>query len=76
MVNIYERLGVRTIINAKGPSTRLSGSTMRPEVAEAMAPPRSSPKSPAPKPAWSHRARPQASCLAPQPASRVWMPAA
>jgi L-seryl-tRNA(Ser) seleniumtransferase len=36
MANIYERLGVRTIINAKGPSTRLSGSIMRPEVAEAM----------------------------------------
>jgi seryl-tRNA(Sec) selenium transferase len=37
MANIYERLGVRTIINAKGPSTRLSGTIMRPEVAEAMA---------------------------------------
>jgi L-seryl-tRNA(Ser) seleniumtransferase len=37
MANIYERLGVRTIINAKGPSTRLSGSIMHPEVAEAMA---------------------------------------
>ena len=37
MANIYERLGVRTIINAKGPSTRLSGGIMRPEVAEAMA---------------------------------------
>ncbi len=36
MANIYERLGVRTIINAKGPSTRLSGGIMRPEVAEAM----------------------------------------
>jgi D-glucosaminate-6-phosphate ammonia-lyase len=36
MANIYERLGVRTIINAKGPSTRLSGSIMRPEVAGAM----------------------------------------
>jgi L-seryl-tRNA(Ser) seleniumtransferase len=34
--NIYERLGVRTIINAKGPSTRLSGGIMRPEVAAAM----------------------------------------
>jgi D-glucosaminate-6-phosphate ammonia-lyase len=36
MPNIYERIGVRTIINAKGPSTRLSGGPMRPEVAEAM----------------------------------------
>jgi D-glucosaminate-6-phosphate ammonia-lyase len=36
MPNIYERVGVRTIINAKGPSTRLSGGQMRPEVAEAM----------------------------------------
>jgi D-glucosaminate-6-phosphate ammonia-lyase len=36
MANIYERLGVRTIINAKGPATRLSGSIMRPEVADAM----------------------------------------
>jgi D-glucosaminate-6-phosphate ammonia-lyase len=36
MANIYERLGVRTIINANGPSTRLSGGTMRPEVAAAM----------------------------------------
>jgi D-glucosaminate-6-phosphate ammonia-lyase len=30
-------LGVRTIINAKGPATRLSGGTMRPEVSAAMA---------------------------------------
>ncbi len=36
MANIYERLGVRTIINANGPSTRLSGGVMRPEVTEAM----------------------------------------
>jgi D-glucosaminate-6-phosphate ammonia-lyase len=36
MANIYERLGVRTIINANGPSTRLSGGTMRPEVAAAI----------------------------------------
>ncbi|MEZ5931503.1 MAG: hypothetical protein R3F54_06055 [Alphaproteobacteria bacterium] len=33
---IYERLGVRTIVNAKGTATRLSGGIMRPEVAEAM----------------------------------------
>ena len=36
MSNIYEELGVRTIINAVGPATRLSGSIMAPEVAEAM----------------------------------------
>ena len=36
MTNVYERLGVRTIINAKGPSTRLSGGIMHPEVAGAM----------------------------------------
>jgi D-glucosaminate-6-phosphate ammonia-lyase len=36
MTNIYERLGVRTIINAKGPSTRLSGGRMAPQVTEAM----------------------------------------
>lgn len=36
MANIYDRLGVRTIINASGPSTRLSGAIMPPEVAEAM----------------------------------------
>ena len=37
MASIYERLGVRTIINAKGPSTRLSGAMLPPEVGEAMA---------------------------------------
>ena len=36
VTGVYERLGVRPIINAKGPSTRLSGGIMRPEVAEAM----------------------------------------
>jgi seryl-tRNA(Sec) selenium transferase len=35
-LNIYERLGVRTIINAKGPATRLSGGLMAAEVASAM----------------------------------------
>jgi D-glucosaminate-6-phosphate ammonia-lyase len=35
--NIYQRLGVRTIINASGPSTRLSGGIMRPEGSAAMA---------------------------------------
>ncbi|MBM3583340.1 MAG: selenocysteine synthase [Alphaproteobacteria bacterium] len=37
MTGVYESLGVRTIINAKGPSTRLSGGLMRPEVAAAIA---------------------------------------
>lgn len=36
MANIYEQLGVGTIINAVGPATRLSGSIMLPEVAQAM----------------------------------------
>ncbi len=36
-MNIYERRGVRTLINAKGPATRLSGGIMRPEVTAAMA---------------------------------------
>ena len=35
--NVYERLGVRTVVNASGPSTRLSGGILRPEVASAMA---------------------------------------
>ena len=35
-MNIYERLRVPTIINAKGPATRLSGGLMSNEVAEAM----------------------------------------
>ena len=34
---VYAGLGVRTLINAKGPATRLSGGIMRPEVAAAMA---------------------------------------
>jgi D-glucosaminate-6-phosphate ammonia-lyase len=36
MGNVYERLGVRTIINAQGPATRLSGGIMPREVAQAM----------------------------------------
>ena len=36
MGNIYERLGVRTIVNAAGPATRMSGAIMPAEVAEAM----------------------------------------
>ena len=36
MSNIYEQLGVRTIINASGPATRLSGAIMPPAVAAAM----------------------------------------
>ena len=35
-MTIFAELGVRTIINAKGPATRLSGGIMRPEVAAAM----------------------------------------
>ena len=35
-MNIYEELGVRTIINVSGASTRVSGPLMPPEVAEAM----------------------------------------
>ena len=34
--DVYARLGVRTIINAKGTATRLSGGVMDPEVADAM----------------------------------------
>ena len=36
-MNIYQRRGVPTLINAKGPATRLSGAIMRPEVTAAMA---------------------------------------
>lgn len=36
MSGIYEQLGIRTIINAKGPSTRVGGGIMSPEVADAM----------------------------------------
>ena len=36
MSNIYERLGVRRLINARGTHTRLGGTLMRPEVLEAM----------------------------------------
>lgn len=36
-MNIYERRGIRTLINAKGPATRLSGGIVRPEVTSAMA---------------------------------------
>ena len=36
MANVYQTLGVPTIINAVGPATRLSGSIMAPQVAEAM----------------------------------------
>jgi D-glucosaminate-6-phosphate ammonia-lyase len=35
--NPYRQRGVRTLINAKGPATRLSGGIMRPEVVAAMA---------------------------------------
>jgi len=36
MADIYERIGVRRLINARGTHTRLGGTLMRPEVAEAM----------------------------------------
>jgi D-glucosaminate-6-phosphate ammonia-lyase len=36
-MGIYDDLGVRTIINAKGPSTRVSGGLLAPEVTAAMA---------------------------------------
>lgn len=36
-MSVYSSLGVRTLINAKGPATRLSGGIMRTEVASAMA---------------------------------------
>jgi len=36
-MNLYEKRGVRTLINAKGVATRLSGGIMRPEVTAAMA---------------------------------------
>ena len=36
MSSVYDYLGVPTIINAVGPSTRLSGGIMRLEVADAM----------------------------------------
>src|SRR5689334_1107789 len=36
-MSVYDRFGVRTIINAKGPATRLSGVLLDPEVTAAMA---------------------------------------
>ncbi len=36
MTSIYERFGVRTVINAAGPMTRLSGGILSPEVRAAM----------------------------------------
>lgn len=36
-MTIFKTIGVETIINAKGPATRLSGGIMRPEVSAAMA---------------------------------------
>ena len=36
MESVYDRLGVRAIINAAGPVTRLGGAIMAPEVGEAM----------------------------------------
>ena len=37
MPTIYERLGIRPIINASGPSTRLSGGILAEPVVRAMA---------------------------------------
>ena len=37
MDSVYARLGIPTIINAKGPSTRVSGAPMPPAVIAAMA---------------------------------------
>jgi L-seryl-tRNA(Ser) seleniumtransferase len=34
--DLYRKRGIRTVINAKGPATRLSGGVMRPEVVAAM----------------------------------------
>ena len=34
--DVFERLGIPTIINAKGTATRVSGALLAPEVAEAM----------------------------------------
>ena len=36
MESVFDRLGIRTIINAKGTSTRLSGATLPDEVSAAM----------------------------------------
>jgi D-glucosaminate-6-phosphate ammonia-lyase len=36
-MNFYEKRGIRTLINAKGTATRLSGGILRPEVTAAMA---------------------------------------
>ena len=35
-MSVYEKLGVRTIINAKSSASRVSGGIMRPEVSAAM----------------------------------------
>ncbi len=36
-MNIYESLGIRPVVNAAGPLTRLSGTVLHPEVVAAMA---------------------------------------
>ena len=91
MTHVYQRLGVPTIINAKGPSTRLSGGIMRREVAEAMVEAsqhcvdmaalqaRASEliaEATGAEAGWSPRAPPPASCSAPPPASPASIPAA
>jgi len=35
-MSVYRDLGIKTLVNAKGPATRLSGGIMRPEVSAAM----------------------------------------
>ena len=35
-MSVYREFGIKTLINAKGPATRLSGGIMRPEVSAAM----------------------------------------
>ena len=37
-MTVFDELGVRRIINAKGPATRLSGGIMRPDVVAACTP--------------------------------------
>src|SRR4029450_13690517 len=36
VTDLYRKRGIRTVINANGPATRLSGGVMRPEVVAAM----------------------------------------
>ena len=87
-MSIYEELGVRTIINAKGPSTRLSGGFLDDEVARAMveasrhcvdiaelqaAASRIIAEITGPRPATSPPGRRPACSWAPRPASPAWI---